>query len=111
MRDYIDVRDLAEAHVLVSRDLRPAEVASYFNVSSGKPYSVLQVVDEIIKVTSSKSEIALNDRANGDPAAVWSQLDQDLISLGWSPKVSLTESIQSHVDNYKLLFEGKRNGF
>jgi UDP-glucose 4-epimerase len=106
VRDYIDVRDLANAHVLVAKNLSPHDTALYFNVSSGNPYSVLDVVKEVVKITLSNSEIAFCDRANGDPAAVWSQIDEELVSLGWSPSVSLRDSIRSHVDSYNFVIDG-----
>jgi UDP-glucose 4-epimerase len=100
IRDFIDVRDLARAHVLVSENLYDTKQPHYFNVSSGNPQSVKDIVNKVVELTSSQSDIQFLPRAQGDPAEVWSLPDAELLKLGWKARLSTSESIESHVKSF-----------
>jgi UDP-glucose 4-epimerase len=94
-RDYIDVRDLADAHLkicLIDRNLRD----EYINISTGKCITVLEVVKTILNTSSSKLAPVIMGAKKGDPASVSALPSRSLKEIGWTPRYELVESIESH---------------
>jgi UDP-glucose 4-epimerase len=97
IRDYVDVRDLAQAHVLaVLNQYSDKSPQVILNVSSGLGVSNLEVASEVLTTTKSKSKIVFKPRDLGDPAEIWGNPSKNLLDWGWKPKFSLTNSIESH---------------
>jgi len=94
-RDFIDVRDLAKAHLKVCQSEEIFE-DSYFNVSTGKTITVLEVVREIIKTSNSQLQPIYEHPKIGDPISVSALPSARLIDLGWVPEFDLKQSIESH---------------
>lgn len=94
-RDYIDVRDLANAHALVC-DLKTNVGKKYLNVSTGKVITVLEVVNELLKVSKSNLTPLLQEMKSGDPISVSAQPSKRLFELGWRPTVEFSTSISDH---------------
>jgi UDP-glucose 4-epimerase len=99
LRDYIDVRDLARAHVMVCDDLmRTGEslvIDKCLNVSTGNPISTLEVLENILSCLDSDLDLLDLGRREGDPERVWAKPHQELLDIGWEPKYSIRESILS----------------
>lgn len=107
LRDYVDVRDLATAHVLAALYLtqRTPPVTLSLNLASATPTSVLELVNAAIQISGSKLEPIFEARRCGDPAAVWGDSSTVSKTLGWTSRISVKESLQSHwakVRNVKL---------
>lgn len=100
IRDYLDVRDLAHAHLVVACNPK-IDQEEVFNVSSGRPISVKEIVGELLGVSGSDLVPLLAPGKEGDPAAVWAEASQSLKSLGWSPKYSLRESVQAFWEAFR----------
>jgi UDP-glucose 4-epimerase len=94
IRDYLDVRDLAHAHLIVACSPK-VDQQEIFNVSSGRPISVKEIIGELLEISGSDLVPLLLSAKGGDPVAVWAEESQRLKSLGWSPKYSLRESVQT----------------
>lgn len=95
IRDYLDVRDLANAHTLISKTINRG--MEFINVSSGIPVSVMKLVSTAISVTGvSESTINLLDQKAGDPPEIWGVTSKILVDLGWVPKWELFDSLKSH---------------
>ena len=100
LRDYIDVRDIAQAHVSVADLLEcsnPSVAGFEFNLGSDGPVSVLDITREICKAFGREPEIVYRERNLADPVAVWSDSEKARLVLNWAPQYSLEESIRSHV--------------
>ncbi len=82
IRDYIDVRDLARAHILAVEALQPGQGNAY-NLGSGNGFSVNEVIDVCRQVTGKDFTVSVAERRPGDPAVLIA--DSSLISreLGW----------------------------
>ena len=94
IRDYLDVRDLAKAHLAVaSRTITLDSVA--LNVSSGRPISVKEIVSTLLEVSGSALVPMIVPPKVGDPSEIWACESPGLKSLGWNPRYSLYESVQS----------------
>lgn len=85
VRDYVHVKDLAEAHLLALDHARPGS-HDVFNLGSGEGFSVRQVIDTCRDVTGRDiPEVAAARRA-GDPAVLVASSQRAIDELGWRPQ-------------------------
>ena len=68
IRHYIDVSDLADAHVASVQRLIQGEPSGAFNLGTGRGYSVKQVLEAIRAETGEPLEVGKGPRRPGDPA-------------------------------------------
>lgn len=97
-RDYIDIVDLAKAHVAaVSRmlDGKMKEDYEIFNVGTGRPVSVMEIVKAFEKVNSVKLNYRIADRRPGDVVAIWADPSLANRELGWKAGRTLEETLRS----------------
>lgn len=95
IRDYIDVRDLAEAHVLAVEALAPAEARTY-NLGNGQGFSVREVLDTCRRVTGHEIPAEVAARRPGDPPVLVADASLAMRELGWRPRhPSLTEIVEA----------------
>jgi UDP-glucose 4-epimerase len=97
IRDYIHVRDLAQAHVLALAALDTPGVCRSYNLGcGGSGYSVREVINISAKVTGRTIPVETGDRRAGDPAVLVASSDRIRRDLGWTPGLqSLDEIIGS----------------
>lgn len=96
LRDYIDVVDLAKAHVAaVGRMVNHNNKARYeiFNVGTGIGVSVLELITEFEKVNNLKLNYKLVDRRAGDVEKIWASTDLANKELGWKAERKLSETL------------------
>ena len=98
MRDYIDIVDLAKAHVAaVGRMLggRMKEGYEIFNVGTGRPVSVSELVTAFEKVNGVKLNYKYVDRRPGDVTAIWADPTLANKELGWKAERTVEETLAS----------------
>ena len=98
LRDYIDVVDLAKAHVAaVSRmlDGKMKEAYEIFNIGTGCPLSVQELVDTFEKVNNLKLNYKIAPRRPGDVVAIWADTTLANEELGWKAERSIEETLAS----------------
>ncbi len=93
IRDYIHVLDLASAHIKALEYLDQENQSNYFNVGTGKGYSVKEIIQTIKKVTGVDFKVEVGPRRAGDPDAVYADNSKIKKILGWEPKYSDLETI------------------
>jgi UDP-glucose-4-epimerase GalE len=93
LRDYIHVTDLADAHVRALEALASAGQSAVYNLGTGVPHSVREVIDAVERVTGQKVPWTLAPRRAGDPAALYARADRARSELGWVPRFSDITSI------------------
>ena len=94
LRDYIHVVDLADAHEAALRrviDGIEGRGVETFNLGTGVPHSVLEVVRAMEAAASRSIALKMGARRPGDCAAVWAKVDRARRVLGWSARRSLAE--------------------
>ena len=93
IRDYIDVNDLAEAHV---KSLLYVENKRYdvFNVGTGNGYSVMEIINEF-KNKGFEIPYKIYPRRDGDIEKIWGDIEKSKNILKWEPKNKLSDSIDS----------------
>ena len=96
LRDYIDIVDLAKAHVAaVSRMLDKKMKKDYeiFNIGTGRPVSVLELVKTFEKVNNLKLNYKFAPRRAGDTVAIWADTTLANKELGWKAERSLEDTL------------------
>ncbi|MCQ2153499.1 MAG: UDP-glucose 4-epimerase GalE [Bacteroidales bacterium] len=95
-RDYIDIVDLAKAHVAaVDRILegRMKEDYEIFNVGTGRPVSVMELVKAFEKVNNLKLNYRIAPRRAGDVTAIWADPSLAEKELGWKAERSVEQTL------------------
>ena len=98
LRDYIDVVDLAKAHVAaVSRMVEGRMKKDYeiFNVGTGRPVSVYELVTAFEKVNGVKLNYRFAPRRPGDVVAIWADTQFANDELGWKAERSVEDTLAS----------------
>ena len=98
VRDYINVVDLANAHVsAIKRLLEKKNKKSYevFNLGTGTGLSVLEVVTGFEKATGLKLNYKIVDRRPGDVEKIWADTTLANEELGWKAEKGLEETLLS----------------
>jgi len=98
IRDYINVNDLALAHVAaISRLLKQQNRTNYefFNLGTGKGTSVLEMIRAFERVTGKKINYKIVDRREGDIEKVWADTRLANQELGWVAGSTLDETLLS----------------
>lgn len=93
VRDYINVEDLAKAHVLALKYLENGGRTNFFNLGTNEGNSVKEVFSSCEKVTEKEISVEIKPRREGDPATLIADNKKAKEDLGWSPERSLEESI------------------
>jgi UDP-glucose 4-epimerase len=85
IRDYIHVKDLAEAHLLAFAGL-DARDRMIYNLGNGRGFTVREVVESARRVTGHPIPVDEMPRRPGDPAALIASAKKIETDLGWKPK-------------------------
>lgn len=93
IRDYVQVSDLAEAHVAALRHLRAGGESLTLNCGYGRGHSVLEVADAVRRVSGRDFPVRLGPRRPGDPARVVARADRVRERLGWVPRHDALDGI------------------
>ncbi len=94
IRDYIHIRDLAEAHLLALQHCRPGEHRIY-NLGNGTGFSVREVIDSCRRVTGVDIPSRDVQRRAGDPAVLIASSERAMTELGWRPRHTGIDEIVS----------------
>jgi UDP-glucose 4-epimerase len=94
VRDYIQVNDLARAHLVALRYLSAGGACTVMNCGYGHGASVLEVVNTVKKVSGNDFEVRMSPRRAGDPAQLVGAVDR-IRALGWEP---LHDNLEEIVD-------------
>ena len=98
LRDYIDVVDLAKAHVVAITRMvedRNKEKYEIFNVGTGNGVSVLELVRSFERVNDLKLNYKIAPRRAGDVVAIWADTSLANEELGWKAERSLDDTLRS----------------
>lgn len=93
LRDYVHVDDLSRAHIAAFKLLETPGSRHYFNLGTGTPTSVLEVIRAVEKVSGLKVPHHFAPRRAGDPPALFADAAKARTELGWRPKFTTIEPI------------------
>lgn len=90
-RDYLHVMDLAEGHLEAVEYAAAHKGAEAFNLGTGTPYSVLEIIRAFETATGVSIPYAIGDRRAGDLPEFWADASKAERVLCWTAKRDLTE--------------------
>ncbi|MBO4877003.1 MAG: UDP-glucose 4-epimerase GalE [Ruminococcus sp.] len=90
-RDYIHVVDLAKGHVKAIDYILSHNGVEIFNLGTGTPYSVTEIVDTFEKVNDISINHVYGDRRPGDLPESYANADKALDVLGWKTEKTLAD--------------------
>ena len=94
IRDYVDVRDIAAAH-LVAADATQA-LPSAMNIGTGNGASVREIVKFVLDAMGRSDVTPIDsDRRAGDPAFLCADVSLAQSAMGYTSRYSLKESVES----------------
>lgn len=104
LRDYIHIQDLVDAHVRALEYLDQGGQSDFFNVGYGRPYSVRDVLEAMMRVSGTEFPVELRGRRAGDPAQLAADASKIKATMGWKP----TRDSLDQICRSQFLWEKKR---
>jgi len=93
LRDYVHVTDLADAHLKALERIAGDGASGAYNLATGTPHSVREVIDAVARVTERRVPWTLAPRRPGDPAILYAAAHKARAELGWTPALGDLETI------------------
>ena len=103
VRDYINVEDLALAHLLALDYLNNGGKTNFFNLGTNDGNTVKEVFDVCKKITNKEIEVKQMPRRIGDPASLVADNSKAKEVLNWKPDKTLSDSVKSAYEWEKTL--------
>jgi UDP-glucose-4-epimerase GalE len=100
LRDYVHVSDLADAHVRALETIVETGKSGAYNLGTGHPHSVREVIDTVQRVVGRPVPWRLAPRRPGDPAVLFAAPNKAQAELHWTPRFADLESIVSTAWNW-----------
>lgn len=95
VRDYIHVVDLAKGHVNAIEYVTKNKGIDYFNLGTGRPYSVLELVNTFSRVNDIEVKYEFGPRRSGDIASCYADCSYAMKKLGWEAEHGLDDMLKS----------------
>lgn len=95
VRDYINVEDLAQAHICALKYLFETNMTNYFNLGTKEGNTVKEVFDLCEEVTGQNIPVDIMPRRSGDPAQLVANNSKAKELLKWKPNKTLKNSIET----------------
>lgn len=93
VRDYIHVKDLAEAHLLALEYLERGGISDVFNLGNGAGYSVREIIETARRITGKEIKAVVEPRRGGDPSVLIASNKKAAEVLGWKPVLGLDQIV------------------
>jgi len=107
VRDYIQVTDLARAHMAALAHLRRGGESLTLNCGYGRGFSVLEVIEVVKRVSGVDFEVRHVPRQAGDPAALVAKVDRIRDTLGWNAEYDSLEAIVEQALRWERSLAGR----
>ena len=109
VRDYVQVEDLSDAHILALKHLMKTNKSDVFNLGTAHGYSNLEILEAAKKVTGIDIPYTIGPRRGGDPDSLVADSTKARTILGWQPKHENVEEViasawkwhQNHPNGYE----------
>ena len=98
IRDFINVVDLAKAHVIAIQRMledKSDDKVEIFNLGTGNGISVLELIRVFEEVSGSKLNYKIVGRREGDIEQIWAQPDKANNVLGWKAEETIEDTMAS----------------
>lgn len=98
-RSFCYVDDLIDVMVLMMSS--PSDFTGPLNVGNPVEFTMLELVELVIKLTGSKSKLAFKSLPSDDPKMRQPDISQAKLNLGWEPKVCLEDGLKETIAYFK----------
>lgn len=106
IRDYVHVKDLADAHVRALQVLLESKKSDAINLGTGTGASVLEIVAAVSQFCNLPIQVQMEKRRAGEPDHLTADFKKAEALLGWTPHhSSLSSIIESAWKWHQFLFE------
>ena len=95
VRDYVNIEDLASAHISALKYLDKENKSDCFNIGTKNGNTVKEVFEVCEKVTSKKIKVKINPRRNGDPESLVADNTKAEKVLNWKSSMTLNDSVRT----------------
>lgn len=98
IRDYIDVTDLAKAHVIAMKrmlDKKDTDKVEIFNLGTGCGLSVLELINAFEEATGVKVPHRIGERRAGDIEKIWAEPRKANEVLGWKATADIKDTMRN----------------
>jgi len=99
IRDYIDVNDLADAHVK-ALDIVNGCGHNVINVGTGNGVSVMEIINAF-KAEGIHIPYEINPRRSGDIEKIYGSIKKAKTLMGWEPQRTISDSVRSIINKIK----------
>ena len=106
VRDYIHVVDLAKGHIKALEKCVNFKGIEYYNLGTGKGYSVLDLVKTFEKVNKVKVPYKIVDRRPGDIDACYADPSKAYKEIGFKAEYGIEDMCR---DSYNYILKNKSN--
>jgi UDP-glucose 4-epimerase len=94
IRDYVDVRDIARAHLAAADST--SKLPAAMNIGTGRGASVREIITLVLEAAGqTEAKVIETDRRAGDPAFLCADVTLAKNAMGFESKYSLEESVRS----------------
>jgi len=105
VRDYVHIKDLAEAHARALERMNLERGFAAYNVGTGKGHSIMQVIEAAMDVTSRMVAMRVAGRRAGDPPKLVADNSKMKLRWSWQPQHNLRSILES---SWQWLRENKK---
>lgn len=98
IRDFIDVVDLAKAHVVAMKRMleqKSEDNVEIFNLGTGRGLSVLELINSFERATGVKVPYVIGKRRQGDIEQIWAEPRKANDVLGWRAEVDIDDTMRN----------------
>lgn len=98
IRDFIDVVDLAKAHVIAMRRMLESpdgDKLEIFNLGTGRGLSVLELIESFERATGVKVPYKIGPRREGDIEKIWAEPSKANEVLGWKAEMDIDDTMRN----------------
>ena len=98
IRDFIDVLDLAKAHVVAMKRMlekKDTHNIEIFNLGTGRGLSVLELIESFERATGVKVPYVIGNRRAGDIEKIWAQPTKANEVLGWKAQSDIDDTMRN----------------
>lgn len=106
-RDFTDVRDVVRAYRLI---LERGTTGEVYNVGSGRSIEIRQLLNQLISRSSQKINVVVDSEKLRpiDVPEICSDITKITNELGWSPEISIHESLDDILDYWRSFYYEKQ---
>ncbi len=100
IRDYVNVVDLNNAHILALEYLLKGGASEIINLGTGNGNSVKEIVNQVQKITGKSFNLEQGEARKGESPKLIASTEKASRVLGWKPEHTLEDSVKTLINWY-----------